>query len=232
MNKSLFQLDRRDGAIYRQWARWMLGLDYGYGPLPSSMTAADSLYRQEGPAIRRAASAFAASILPRVWGPNTTTRTLYRGLRLEDPDLHGKPLPPDPRYARLAAFSFTEDRSIACNFADPGAEGVLALPILNPATGQRGLPPHGYIGTATIDASDVLLHWRYVMGVRGFFTTEADELRLIATQQEVTVRAHPGVSLQLEAFHLAAGDYIAARYPGGEWQPAPSFTTFPAELFR
>ncbi len=218
-----FNLQKRDAAIYRQWARWMLGLDYGPGDVPSSMTAADAIYRQEEAAIRRTAAAFAEHILPHAWGRGVPTRTLYRGLRLENPQLHGKPLPPDPRYAQLRAFSFTEDRDVACYFADTGAEGMLAMPIPNPVTGKLGLPPHGYLATALVPANDVLLHWRYVLGTGPFIAKDADERRMVRWQQEVTVRADSALTIHLEAFHAAAGDYVARRYSEGVWEPAPPF---------
>lgn len=216
-------LHKRDASIYRQWARWMLALDYGPGDLPSSMTAADALYREEETAIRRTAAVLADELLPHAWGVGVRHRTLYRGLRLEDPGLHGKPLPLDPRYAQLRAFSFTENREVACFFADTGAEGMLALPLPNPVTGKLGLPPHGYLATAVVPTTAVLLHWRYVLGTGPFIAKDADERRMVRWQQEVTVRADPALSVQLESFHLAAGDYVASRYPTGIWEPAPPF---------
>ena len=215
-----FRIARRDAAIYRQWARWMLGLEFGPGDVPSSMTAADALFRQEEAVIRRVAATFAEHVLADAWGPEAC-RQVHRGLRLEEPGLHGQPLPHDARYSHLRAVSFSESHDVACFFADTGSEGLFALPIPNPVTGKIGLPPHGYVGTAVVSPDDVLLHWRYVLGTGSFFTENPDDLRMVAHQQEVTVRVQPGLTIELQAFHACAGDYIARRYPGGVWEPAP-----------
>jgi hypothetical protein len=207
-------LDRLDAALYRQWARFMLGLE----PSASAMGAADRLFERHGDAIQRVARALSTALLPVAW--TTPTRTLYRGLRLEDPTLAGRELPRHPAYARLPAFSFTEDPNVACYFADPGALGMPVLPLPNFVTGKVGLPDHGYIGVATVSRDDVLFHWRYAAAVPDLVVAPHDDVDSVLGQQEVTIRNHSGLSLQLEAFETFGAEYVATRYPGGRWIPS------------
>jgi hypothetical protein len=208
-----------DALIYRTWLRLMLGVT----PSPHAMRDADRLYRQQPAAILRVSTALAEALLTRIW--NETSRTLYRGLRLENPALDGQPLPPHPAYSALPTLSFSENPDVAAHFADDGPMGMPVLPILNTVTGRPGLPEHGYIGTAVISSADVLFHWRYARAVPDLLAANADELETIDWQQEVVIRNHPGVTVTLQAFARAAAGYIAARYPGGRSRPAASQPT-------
>jgi hypothetical protein len=199
-------LDHLDAAVYRRWARWMLALD----PAPCSTRYADALFRDHHEAIGRVATTLADALLPRIW--SAPDRLLYRGLRLEDPALHGRPLPPHRLHDTLPALSFTEDLSIACYFADPGPRGMPALAIPNTATGKLGLPPHGYIAMATVRRADVLFHWRYASACPGVFASPDDDLSTVFEQREVTVRNRPDLAPELQDLEQLGYAYLAAQY--------------------
>jgi hypothetical protein len=214
-------LDGKDALTYRLWFQLMLGLV----PRVCAMQEADRLYRREAATISRVAAMFARVVLPRIWphGPPT----LHRGLRLEDPGLAGRPLPPHPAYKDLPAISFSEDPHVAAYFADPGPLGLPALSIPNSVTGRLGLPDHGYIGTATVGADDVLFHWRYAVKFPWLLAgVGPDYVEGFLGQREVVVRNRPDLVIQLEAFAVAAADYIAERYPGGRWIPPTACIVF------
>ncbi len=111
---------------------------------------------------------------------------------------------------------------MAAYFADAGPLGMPCAPLHNAATGRVGLPDHGYVGTAVVSSSDVLFHWRYARAVPWLTEGASDDLETVVWQREVIVRAQPGLRLELQAFRVAAADYISNRYPAGEWVPPPS----------
>jgi hypothetical protein len=185
----------------------------GVTPSPHAMRGADRLYRQQPGAILRVSAALAEALLTGIW--SEPSRTLYRGLRLADPTLDGRVLPPHADYSALPTLSFSEDADVAAYFADAGPMGMPAFPILNTVTGRPGLPEHGYIGTAVVLSSDVLFHWRYARAVPDLVGAQGDDLETIDWQQEVVIRNRPDVTVALQAFARVATNYIAARYPGG-----------------
>ena len=204
----ILTFDPLDAAVYRRWLRWMLALD----PAPAATRYADALFRDHGPTIERVARELARALLPRIW--TAPERELYRGLRLEHPDLHGRPLPPHPAYDTLPALSFSEELAVACCFCDPGPRGFPTLPITNTVTGKPGLPPHGYVATAVVHTDDVLFHWRYALTLPALFTNPGEDLSTLLEQREVTVRTRPERTQQLHALeHLGRG-YLAAQYGG------------------
>jgi hypothetical protein len=195
-------------AAYRHWARLMLGLD----PSVACTAHADMLYAEHSPAIRHVAAQLQRAVLRHLWPSDR--RLLYRGLRLEAADLDHELLPDHPAYRRLPALSFTEQRHVACRFADPGPAGFPVLPIPHPVTGRLGLPPNGYVGLATIPASEVLFHWRYLLAVPDLFAATRSEIIGAIAQREVTVRNHPGLALRLHALFGPLGhSYVAEHYP-------------------
>jgi hypothetical protein len=206
MTKTL-HLAPEDAVLYRQWARWMLGLE----PATSPMAFADELYRRHGGEIRRVARALADIILPLAWG--STSRELYRGLRLEEPGLHRRLLPPHRAYGNLPALSFSGDPDVACYFADPAEHGMPALPIPNAVTGKPGLPDHGYIAIATIQVEDVLFHWRFAIGVPDLFDANGAELDTILAQREVTIQSTAVRTPRLQALEHFGPAYLTVRYP-------------------
>ncbi len=186
--------------------RWMLGLD----PAPSAMGFADALYRQHHDAIDRIARELARTLVPRIW--SGSERTLYRGLRLEDPALHGKVLPAHANYDTLPALSFSEELDVACHFADPGGRGFPVLPLPNPVTGKLGLPPHGYVAVATAHVDDVLFHWRFALAIPRLFMSDHDDVSSVLSQREVTLRRRSTLHQELHGLeHIGAG-YLATRY--------------------
>lgn len=210
-------LNPLDLLSYRRWIRLMLGLTWS----PCAMREADALYRQNAAAILRIARLISSAVLPHVWP--APSRTLYRGLRLEDPHLDGRPLPPHPAYDGLPTLSFSESADVAAYFADSGPLGMPVIPIPNTVTGLPGLPDNGYVGTAVIGAEDVLFHWRYADALPWLFIgVRPEDMQVLRSQQEVTVRNRPDLSLDLQAFTRAAGHYIALRYPEGRWIPPAS----------
>jgi hypothetical protein len=203
-----------DAVIYRTWLRLMLGIQWS----TSAMRDADESYRRKPDAILRVASILRDALLPRIW--SSPRHTVYRGLRLEDPNLHGCSLPPHPVYSTLPTLSFSERTEVAAYFADSGPLGMPAASM----TGRPTLPDHGYVGTATIFADDVLFHWRYALAMPWLTCGSPDDLETIVWQRELVVRNHEGLHVQVEAFSAAAREYIASRYPSGEWIPPPTLT--------
>ncbi len=199
-------LDPLDAAVYRRWLRWMLALD----PAAASTRYADALFRNHTAAIERVAREVARLLLPQIWG--APERRLYRGLRLDEPDLHGRTLPPHPSYDALPALSFTEELAVACYFCDPGPRGFPTLPIRNTVTGKLGLPPHGYVATAVVEADDVLFHWRYALAIPDLFLDPDDDVSTILEQREVTVRHRAKIAQHLHALEDLGRGYLAARY--------------------
>lgn len=201
-----------DAKLYQLWLRFMLGMAWS----PCATREADDLFRRHGEAIRRFARTLSAALLPHIW--NSTTRTLYRGLRLARADLDGQRLPPNARYDTLPALSFSEDANVAAYFADPGPKGMPSTAVVDLATGafHPALPPHGYIATAVVGQSEVLFHWRYFLALPWLLSgAPGEDLGMLFSQREVTVLNSPDLELQLQAFHLAAADYIACTYPDG-----------------
>jgi len=199
-------VDHLDATVYRRWIRWMLGLD----PAPSATGYADALYRQHQEAVDRIARELARALIPRIW--NGHERQLYRGLRLEDPTLHAKPLPAHATYDTLPALSFTEELDVACHFADPGPRGFPTLPLPNPVTGKLGLPPHGYVAIATAHVDDVLFHWRYAVAIPRLFASDHDDLSSVLSQREVTLRRRATLHQQLHGLEHIGGEYLTAQY--------------------
>ena len=126
------------------------------------------------------------SLLSDIW--TSPSETLYRGLRLEDPGLDGRPLPRHPAYGNLPTLSFSESADVAAYFADSGPLGMPALPIRNTVTGRLGLPDYGYIGTAQIPAGDVLFHWRYALVIPELVGASQYDIETVLSQREVTVK--------------------------------------------
>lgn len=219
-------VNRRDAAAYGQWVRWMLGMEFGPGGM-NAMHAADRLWAQENAAIKRVAKDLWRIASPIVWG-GATTRTVYRGLRLDDPNLDGKLLPRAVAAAyAVPTASYTEDPRVACHFADPGKLGFPAIGV-NPTTGQVGLPPHGYIAERTANGREVMFHFKYLLAVGSIFGISDPyvDCPTALAQQEVTLLNAPTDLNRLHAFHTyctgpGSCGYIEQRYGPGGWQPGP-----------
>jgi hypothetical protein len=91
------------GAAYNAYINWVLYAVVG------NMGGADNLMRQSGSGIRSVARHLQKTRKPRL-------KTVYRGLLLDPEESESGIIHQDPR---LTFVSFSEDRDVACWFADP-----------------------------------------------------------------------------------------------------------------
>jgi hypothetical protein len=91
------------GPAYNAYINWVLYAVVG------DMGAADNLMNQSGAGIRSVAKHLQKTRKPRL-------KTVYRGLLLDPEEAKSRVIDQDPR---LTFVSFSEDRDVACWFADP-----------------------------------------------------------------------------------------------------------------
>lgn len=103
-----------------------------------------------------------------------TPKEIYRGVILNEPTLE---LDPHPNFTYL---SFSENRRIAENFADPSEEGFGSLFFLG---------NYGYVIEHTPSLEDILFHFSFVdvLPYEEVFRRAGIENPLLKSQEEVTI---------------------------------------------
>lgn len=123
------------GPAYNAYINWVLYAVVG------DMGAADNLMNQSGSGIRSVAKHLQKTRKPRL-------KTVYRGLLLDPEESESRVINQDPR---LTFVSFSEDRDVACWFADPSS-------VMSSYVKQVRPRVEGWLMELKPKLSDVLFH--------------------------------------------------------------------------
>jgi hypothetical protein len=123
---------------YNDYLNWIVYAVVG------DMSSADSLLRKNGAAIRSVARHLQQTKKPKI-------QTLYRGLLLEPEAVEERAIDQDPH---VTFVSFSEDRDVACWFADPKSEMSSYVKKIRPRV-------EGWIMEYKPRLSDILFHYSW-----------------------------------------------------------------------